>query len=312
MAEAGAAKHATKGKGICKKRIIRRISYIILTLLLLGIVCTIPEAQSIRHSINISLKWTGWQPFVEMPVTENESTMQPWDSTYTEDGITYTKYASEKLYYDITLRGEKILLGWFNYHIILPSKIDGQDLRAFEKQVIKDCYEFDRNASSFAEALQDIVNHKGYLSPPPTGTHERHITISSYYYPKHNWIAYSVTNSIDEYGTTHYSLGNTSRIYNLDTQKLLKFNDLFSISKEKLKPILWEYLSKQYEEKCKDGAIGGSPWKFYVSEDIYLKQKNDSLYYEFYYNPYDIAPFSLGIITIEVPASRLADYLRYK
>lgn len=122
------------------------------------------------------------------------------------------------------------------------------------------------------------------------------------------YIVYKVDN-YEFGGGAHANFYSHFLNYDIKDNKVLNFADIFAAgAEEKLLTIITNRLKGNYfaetlEELAEKSGIFTD--QIFVSRNVYLT--GDSIV--FHYNPYDIAPWSEGIITVKIPVYDLTDLL---
>ncbi len=124
-----------------------------------------------------------------------------------------------------------------------------------------------------------------------------------------NFIVYKTFYS-DYTGGAHGSHNTLFLNYDLKNNKILNYDDIFIAgSQDSLLSVVKQALCDQYYAKdltALEEASGIFTKDIFVTHNVYLTGYN----VVFFYNPYEIGPWSIGDIEVKVPIYQISDYLK--
>lgn len=318
--------------------------YLLFLFILLVAGTLFPENKEVRYYANGFYAWFNWQPFDDAvafkkypildllttdsrkPQTESSQNSPKDNQSDTDNAVTtsgkvvFDKIELSRDFYGTTSKNEKIQTESYTCELQYPVQIKGYDLTKLREQMLVHCFEEDYKYLGFKEAARKYVkmDRKTYDTTPDealdgreerSGCDKHLVSLTSSYDASSDWVQYCVYTEEYGWGALHGSYIHYYYIYDLLSQRILTFYDIFSKeSKDYLYPIVRHYLIKQ-DKRLDDFLDKGEGWSFFVSENIRRIEKKGIKYYVFHYGYYDIAPFGYGNFDVEVPEYELSKYL---
>ena len=167
--------------------------------------------------------------------------------------------------------------------------------------------EYISHPQGYGDKVLDLIEDLPADLNPETMVLSNTVSVSSEGFCE-NYIVYKVDNY--EYsGGAHPNLYSHFLNYDIKSNRVLTFNDIFVENSEEALHnlitlhLLGNYFAESLDELAEKSGIFTD--QIFVSRNVYLTGDN----IVFHYNPYDIAPWSEGIISVKIPVYQLSRLL---